>query len=172
MENPEMTSERALQILERRAIISQPTKQRVAVYRSANVYKRESDGELVYIYNTPFMTPYHSEVAQQAFVDSDFELAAKQGISFNARVNGREYKPANGETVDLVIDLVWSEKHQTNILAVVNCTPVAIDAKPTVKFSLNSIGAAKAQGKVEEMVNPSNSKAPKAATVPAEPTVD
>ena len=123
----------AVQILNSRKLITKVGKVTLRA-TSVQPFQRE-DGTLVMIVNFNAMTAYQLTKAKELFADGDFEGACNLNMSAS-QLQGR-YVPSKGETVDVEISEIYSEKAEANILVVDSIIPRVAETAPSVKFSFD-----------------------------------
>jgi hypothetical protein len=130
-----LTKKEAVQILNSRKLIVKPGKVTLRA-TSVNPFQRE-DGTLVMIVNFNAMTNYQLGKARELFAAGDFDGACNLNMSAS-QLQGR-FVPSKGETVDVEITEIYSDKAEANILVVDSIIPRQAEAAPSVKFSFDEV---------------------------------
>jgi len=127
-----MDKSSAIQILNSRKLITEPGSYQLKVTSSVP-YQRPDGGDLVKITNYAAMSPYHLKQAQALFATGEFQEATNNAISSSQRV-GRDYEPAKGEIVNVVIDLL-PNKEGIDSLFVVSVTALKTSKAASINFA-------------------------------------
>lgn len=128
-----MNKQQATQILNSRVLVKEPAKYTVKV-TSVNPHMRE-DGTMVTIVNFGAITPYQAELATKAFNEGKYEEAVGKGTSLSTSQLSGQFVPSKGETVDIEVEEIYSDKAEANILVV-----SSIVARKAIKATRFSIG--------------------------------
>lgn len=126
-----MEKSNAIQILNSRKLIVEPGSFQLKV-TSAVPHQRDN-GDLVKITNYAAMTDYHLKQAKDLFKDEKFQEATNQALSSSQRI-GKDYEPAKGEIVNVVVDRI-TNKDGIEILAVVSVTALKTSKAASVSFA-------------------------------------
>lgn len=125
-----MEKSNAVAILNSRKLIAEPGKFNLKV-TSSTLFTRE-DGTVTKITNYAAMTPYQLEQAKALGKEDKWQEATNQSLSSSQRV-GKDYEPAKGELVDVVVDYI-KNKDGIDILAVVSVTGMKTTKATSINF--------------------------------------
>lgn len=124
-----LTVKNAVAIIQSRQQITEPGKYRVRV-TGTTPFVRE-DGTAVTICNLGAMTSYHVAQAQAYLKAGDAQSATNQNLTSSPR-SGRDFTPAKGEFVDVIVSYV-DTKNGEKALLVTNMTAVPLSQTTSVK---------------------------------------
>lgn len=125
----ELSIQNAVAIIQSRKQINEPGKYRVKV-TGTTPYVRE-DGTAVTICNLGAMTPYHVAQAKAFLASGATQDATNQNLTSSPR-SGRDFTPAKGEIVDVIVDYVVT-KDGSQALLVTSMSPVPLAQTGSVK---------------------------------------
>lgn len=125
-----MEKDNAIKIFNSRKLITGPGKFNLKV-TSTTPFQRE-DGTLVQITNYAAMTPYQLTEAKRLGKEGNWEEATQNSLSSSQRI-GKDYLPAKGELVDVVVDHIIN-KEDIEILAVVGVTAMKTTKATSINF--------------------------------------